>query len=368
MKCSRSSPSLVASLVTSLGTSLFTSLGALSSLGCGPSTPTTPAPSGPAAWATVLDEGDLGGVVLSGFSAPSGELFVVGGPLGNQGFEAVAVRFDGTRWSDLAPGGADTLWWVSGSSASDVWMVGERGRITHFDGSTFEEHESGTTATLWGVMAFAPDDAWAVGGTPEGDPSEPDDVVLHWDGASWSPVALPALPQATGRALYKVWGPSADDFYVVGELGVIWHYEAGTFTLESDPPLAGGTLFTVHGCGPDDVYAVGGFSVLHRDGAGTWSEVDVDLTNSVNGVACAAPGEVLIVGGGGQKQRLEDGVWINDFAEDPLADLHAAVAVSGEGGPTLWAVGGDFFTSPKPEKRRGIVGRYGKGTVASSIE
>jgi hypothetical protein len=314
-----------------------------------------------AAWQVVLDKGDLDRAVLSVWGSGPSDVYAVGGPLGN-GQETLALRFDGAAWKELHPGGAETFWWVSGSGPDDVWMVGEKGRITRWDGSSFTAHASGTTATLWGVWAASKTDAWAVGGTPEGDPAAPDDVVLHWDGSAWTPVALPDPP--LGRALYKVWGTSSDDLYVVGEYGTIWHKKGPTWALESDPPLASATLFTVAGCSASEVYAVGNFDVLRSDGA-AWQKLDVALTNGVNGVACGAAGEVVLVGNGGSKQRLVDGAWIDEFDVPPYADLHATWA---DGAGALWAVGGNFVTMAMPgAPREGVVARFGIGRVASQI-
>jgi hypothetical protein len=318
------------------------------------SCPAADAEPGPPGWETILDETDLDGAVLSVWGASPTEVFVAGGPLGNTGPSALARRWDGCRWTDLAPGGPETFWWVSGSSASDVWFVGEKGRITHHDGTSTRTVESGVAATLWGVIAFGPDDAWAVGGTPDAGASKPNDIVLRWDGTSWEPEALPGEPR--GASLFKVWGTSSDDLYVVGELGTIWHRQAGTWTFEGgDPPLAQGRLFTVHGCAADDVYAVGGQSVLHRDAAG-WSEVAIALGNQVNGVSCGPPGSAIVVGFGGLKQRLVDGSWVDEFSIEPYSDLHAAWA---DGQGVFWAVGGDFLTPPKSGSRKGVVARYG---------
>jgi len=329
--------------------------------GCSDPTTNPPPTEEPSAWQVVLDKGDLDRAVLSVWGSGENDVYAVGGPLGN-GQETLAVRFDGEAWRELHPGGTETYWWVSGSGPDDVWMVGEVGRITHWDGTTFKEHVSGTTATLWGVWAASKTDAWAVGGTPEGGTSEPNDVVLHWDGSTWSNVTLPGTK--LGRTHYKVWGTSSDNLYVVGEFGTTWHKLGDTWTLESDPPIATGNLFTVAGCGADEVYAVGGFDVLRSDGT-SWQKVDVTLTNSVNGVACNSPGNVVLVGSGGSKQRLVEGAWIDEFTVPPYADLHAAWA---DGHGTFWAGGGNFITSSMPgASREGVVARFGPGRVASTI-
>lgn len=327
--------------------------------GSGGGTPSAPA------WQVVFDDHVLDRALLSVWGTSAKSVYVVGGPLKNSGKEALALHFDGSAWTDLKTGGADSYWWVTGTGDDDVWMLGENGRVTHYDGTKLTELDSGTTATLWGAIAFAKDDVWFVGGMVGGPGTTPDDVVLHYDGTSFKPEVLPGA--AKNRALFKVWGTSSDDLFVVGEAGIIWHKKGPTWTLESEPPIAGGNLTTVHGCAADDVFAVGGRDILHYDGA-TWSKLDKGLGNDVNGVFCAQGGDVsaAIVGMAGLKQRLVDGTWQDEFVRAPHGDLHAVWA--DETG-AFWAVGGEFVSSPKPNgARNGIVARYGPGTVSSTLK
>jgi hypothetical protein len=326
-------------------------LGAAALTGC-PQEPNPP--SNQPGWSVVLDDKTLKGVVLSVWGADPSHVFVAGGPLGNSGYSTVAMRWDGASWKDLSPGGTETFWWVSGTSVNDVWFVGEKGRLAHFDGSGFKEMASGVTATLWGVFALGPNDVWSVGGTPDSGTNAPNDIVLHYDGSAWKQEMLPGKP--LGVSLFKVWGTSSDDLYVVGELGTIWHRTAAGWTFEGgNPPLVKSRLFTVSGCAADDVFAVGGSSVIHRDASG-WSKVTIDLGNQVNGVACGPKGSAVIVGFGGLKQRLSGGQWIDEFDKEPYSDLHAAWA---DGQGAFWAVGGDFLTPAKPDTlRKGVVARY----------
>jgi hypothetical protein len=318
-----------------------------------------PAASGPPPrWHVVLS--DLQATLLCVWGTAPDDVFTVGGPLGN-GTPAVVLHYDGARWTDLAPGGTETFWWASGTGSTDVWAVGERGRITHWDGARFTEYASGTTATLFGVWAAARDDVWAVGGTPGGGASSPNGVALHFDGTAWSPAGP---PQNLRLAFFKVWGDSPDDLYVVGEGGTVWHRRAAQWTLESNPPIAQGTLLTVNGCGPDEVYAVGGRDVLRSNGS-TWTRLAVsdELMNEVNGVSCGAPGRIVIVGSAGVKERLSDGQWQDDFAQDPHTDLHGAWADPAGG---YWGAGGDFVTGPVDGGSRGGVLAYYGATPPSS--
>lgn len=330
--------------------------------GC-PDDPDPPPPDagGPPGWDVVFEGNELDRAVLSVWGANPNDVFVVGGPIGNSGFEALAMRYDGSAWTDLKPGGSDGFWWVSGLAGNDVWMSGETGRIVHYDGSQFVDHTFATTATMWGIFPLPSGDVYAVGGTPGGGTDEPNDLIAHYNGSTWSPVTLPG--DALGVSLYKVWGTGDDNLYVVGEKGTIWHKTSSGWQQEDSGTT--GTLFTVHGCSETEIYAVGGFDVLRSTGDGTWAKQDIDLGNSVSGIGCAAAGAAVIAGFGGLKQRHVDGTWIDEFIEEPHGDLHAVWAA---GGGEFWAVGGDFNSGTVPNfPREGLVARYGVGTAGDQI-
>jgi hypothetical protein len=318
--------------------------------------------AGPPAWHLVLH--DLGPTLLCVWGTSANDVFAVGGPRGN-GTPSAFFHYDGKAWASLSPGGTDTYWWAHGTSSKDVWAVGETGRITHWDGAKFTEHASGTKATLYGVWAAAANDVWAVGGTPEGGTSKPNDVLLHFDGTSWAPSPL---PQTLGRTFFKIWGTphgGAYALYIAGEFGTIWHRAGPTWALEANsPPLATGNLTTVSGCSDTEVYAVGGNDVLVSDGA-TWKRANVTLESGVNGVACASPGNAVLVGFGGVKQRLVGGTWTSDFTSEPHSDLHGAWADPAGG---YWAAGGNFVGSPVAgASRAGTVGYYGTAVPSSNL-
>lgn len=342
----------------SLGALLFLVACSSNSVPSQPTPAPDAAPAGPQ-WRTVLD--NLDSALLSVWGTSQTDVWAVGGPLGNEGFEATVLRFDGQVWKDQKPGGTSSYWWVHGTSASDVWLVGEKGRITHWDGVAFAEVPSNTDATLFGVWAAAPNDAWAVGGTPDS-PSATNDVVLHWDGASWKPEALPEKKKV---ALFKIWGSSPTDLYAVGEAGIIWHRVQNTWTREGEG-ISTGRLTTVTGCSANEIYAVGGRDVLMSNGT-TWSRAPIDqlkLVNDVNGVACDK-GRVVIAGGGSLKLRFVDGAWVSDFGSEPFTDLHSTwIDPSG----AAWAVGGQFTAASRPNaKRQGVIGRYAADFVPSNV-
>jgi hypothetical protein len=98
---------------------------------------------------------------------------------------------------------------VWGSSADDVWAVGEHGAIRHITpgAKRWEVVPSPTKTSLQAIWGSGPGDIWAVGvgGT-----------ILHYDGTAWtsSQAAFPVGPKPD---LYGVWGSGAGDVWIVGD-------------------------------------------------------------------------------------------------------------------------------------------------------
>ena len=120
--------------------------------------------------------------------------------------------------------GEPSLESVWGSSATDVFAVGDIGTILHYDGNTWSGQASGSTNWLYGVWGSSATDVLAVG---EGE------TILHFDGNTWSGQA-----SGTGVGLWGVWGSSATDVFAVGGnggigQGTILHYDGDTWREHS---------------------------------------------------------------------------------------------------------------------------------------
>lgn len=86
-----------------------------------------------------------------------------------------------TEWARVsaadAGAGEIDFFAVSGSSATDVIIVGSGGTILRWDGMQLRREDSGTTADLHGVAALSPTLAFAVGAAG---------TIVKWDGTSWT--------------------------------------------------------------------------------------------------------------------------------------------------------------------------------------
>ena len=163
-----------------------------------------------------------------------------------------------------------------------------------------------------------------------------------------------APPKVLGVAYFKVWGSAANDVFVVGEAGLILHYDGQAWAEQTSP--VHGTLLTVTGRGSNDVYAVGGppTSFIHYDGSSWTSVTGPALASGLSGIS-PGPKELFVVGLAGVKWRqASSGKWTDDSNTAPSADLHEVWAASDD---SAIAVGGDYLTT-------GTLGTPRSGTVA----
>ena len=77
--------------------------------------------------------------------------FLTISPLVSSASAATVVSADGWGWQNPHPQ-ANELYGVWGSSASDVFAVGDGGTILHYDGSAWSAMSSGTTADSYGCL------------------------------------------------------------------------------------------------------------------------------------------------------------------------------------------------------------------------
>ena len=215
-----------------------------------------------------------------------------------------------------------TLYDVSGTSSTDVWVVGAYNYapsapvVGHWDGVTWSVVEQAATdASLFGVVAIAPDDAWAVG-RPNGNLGMT--IVEHWDGTAWRLVPSPApgsLP-----TLISVAAASSDDVWAVGTYsdtrlhGLIEHWDGIRWRLVPDAPVGAGEAFNdVSAVSGSDAWAVGYLIteslayqplIEHWDGA-EWSVQSIPpphggTSDILHGVSASSPSDAWAVGAYGE--------------------------------------------------------------------
>lgn len=286
---------------------------------------------------TVFDGMAAALLAVTGLSAT--EVVVVGGDP-RDGLGPYVLRYNGRCWRRLATGAQGALWWVTYEPIDgSLYMVGEGGLILRYDLETgaFERQDTPGDPVLFGVWGQRSDDIWAVGGDV-GDENG-GGVLWHFDGVAWTPVDLSAVLPGGVPTLFKIWGRSADEVYVVGQAGTILKFDGVRWQRLPSPTNR--PLFSVHG-NADVVIASGGFidgALVEDEGLGF-----VDRTprgvQQLNGAFVPQVGTPLAIGNNSALAlRGRDDWHIGDTRLGTPRDFHAAW-VDPEGG--VWAVGGDL--------------------------
>jgi hypothetical protein len=159
-------------------------------------------------------------------------------------------------WSPMSSATTNNLNDVWGSSASDVFAVGDSGTILHYNGSTWSAMGSGTTNSLKSVWGNSATDVFAAAGG----------CIYHYDGSAWSLMTI--LDEAVNCA----WGSSSTDIFAggsLGESGAVWHYDGTAWSLIR---TAGDWVTCLWGSSSTDVFfGVGiGAGIMHYNGS-TWT-------------------------------------------------------------------------------------------------
>jgi hypothetical protein len=237
-------------------------------------------------------------------------------------------------WENPLPQ-SNTLYAVSGVSATDAWAVGAAGTALHYDGTTWKRYATPTVQSITSLSVVASDDVWAAAA----------DYVLHWNGQTWSTVGathLPLTPSVWGESATSawaidlgsfthyvgttstsitlpsgvqptgIWGTSATDIWLAdgggtNSAGQIWHYDGANFT-QSYGPTTGTPMTSLWGSSSTDVWAAGWdqsalvASIAHYTN-GAWHNVEIPsgaiepfTTTSFAPVAGSGPNDVWFGG------------------------------------------------------------------------
>jgi len=279
---------------------------------------------------------------VMGVAGADGELWVVGAQPGINEEPTVLHRTAEGGFEYVSTGQLQDLWWVHAWSADEVMLAGGGSTVLRWDGTSLARMATPGFGlqTIYGLWGESPDDVWAVGGF-----AGRDAFVWRYDGEAWHTVPLPDdMPlTASGElpSLFKVWGRSADDVWIVGGLGAVLHWDGRS--LEVVPSGTTASLFTVAG-NDDAVVAVGGDAqgvVIRDEGDGFVDETPTGAP--LLQALWVGPRETWVAGergyaarkrGRGSYQTVDLG-----FTTDP-ASVHAMWSDGSE----VWAVGGGVLS------------------------
>jgi hypothetical protein len=171
------------------------------------------------------------------------------------------------RWANSSGAQAH----VFGPGDVSVITLGYHAQLWHFDGKAWALKSAPVSFPL-NSSATSNSDMWAVcdGQVP----------VAHWDGTTWSPVQLPALPpSALGPMFRGVLAQSADDVWIVGtrnqpakggfdSVPLALHWDGHTWQRHDPPGL--GNLYSVAPDGHGGIW-VGTDAAPEHYSAGKWT-------------------------------------------------------------------------------------------------
>ena len=179
-------------------------------------------------------------------------------------------------WTTMPSGTTAFLTSIWGSSATDVFALGENSRcstsctvetsILHFDGTSWSTQltQSGVLRDVW---AGSPTDAFAAGA----DYPTYLAVFLRNGGSGWSSMPSPGI-DVEGGLLVGLWGSSATDLFAVGSL---WPFDAGYY--EAYIAHYNGTAWTPMQVGPGTCSAAGGGPRCNVELSGVWGSSATDV-------------------------------------------------------------------------------------------
>jgi hypothetical protein len=291
-------------------------------------------------WFLVHD--DLDGALMSVWGSAADDVWAVGAR-GAAG-DPTVMHFDGAAWETLPTGETGDLWWVFGFDGGPVYMGGTGGMILRYEGGNFTRMTTPGTNIVFGIWGSSETDLWAVGGAGGGSSGA---FAWRLDTTSDEWVDAPGFPAglAESDAMWKVWGRSAHEVWIVGTRGKMVSWDGSAFT---EVTVGGESLFTVHADG-DRFAAVGGIGggvLLENDGLGAWTNATPDGAPGLVGVALIDGGNGWAAGQYGFIYRRTSAGWAEDVHGITLNGLQSfhAVWVDPEGG--VWMVGGEVTALP----------------------
>jgi hypothetical protein len=229
-------------------------------------------------------------------------------------------------WKEEYVGTMASLYAVSGSSVTDVRVVGQEGTSASSDGSgtwgvasPTVIQTAGDLHAIWSGSASA---TFVVG--------VPGAIYRVTTPPPWSSEAF------GGQDLLGVWGSGPSDVYAVGVLGTIMHRVASGDWYAQQSGVST-TLLGAWGSGAGDVYVVGeGGTILHGDSSGAWTpDTSAGVSVTLEGIWGSGPTDVYAVGAGGLILHGNRGSW-NVEASGTSAAL---TAVWGSSATDVYVVG-----------------------------
>lgn len=145
------------------------------------------------------------------------------------------------------------------------------------------------------------------------------------------------------NTMRAVWGSAVDDYWAVGDLGTIMHFDGGAWSGGAPVGFIASDLNAVYGTSANDVWAVGTNSgLVHYDGK-SWttspqSGVIPTPAQMLRGLWGRAANDYWAVGAGGTILHFDGNLW-SESPGSRTATMQSLAAVWGSSASDVWAVG-----------------------------
>ncbi len=198
----------------------------------------------------------------------------------------------------------------------------------------------------WAISDF--NDVWGTSGTDVyvvGDSG----IIIHYDGSTWS-----GMDSGTTNDLWSIWGTSAMNIFAVGHQGTILHYDGSSWSAMNSGTSE--NLYGIWGSSGGDIFTVGYSGIiLYYDGT-MWTPMNSTVSEPLFGV-WGSSGNVYAVGPSNIILRYDGTTWseMDSGTTGLLWDVWGSVATDvfavGERGTILhydgsvWSGGSNTTTS-----------------------
>lgn len=227
------------------------------------------------------------------------------------------LRWNGSSWSHVAAVRWRTLYDVWGSGASNVWGVGDKGELVRWNGTawTLSRYDGTSVAakdlgdfdtparsySLRGVWGSSASNVFAVGDSG---------VVLRYNGTTWTRMTTPTTAQLT-----DVWGSGASDVYATTASGQLIRFNGSAWSLVS-AVQAPGALWGVWGTAANNVYAVGDGGMVYRYDGASWQRIRLATRAALYAVGGTGASNVFVGGADGALYRWSGSAWLAEKARN----------------------------------------------------
>ena len=229
------------------------------------------------------------------------------------------AHYDGNGWSLFVELGGGNLNAVDAADVSNVWAVGQGGEIYKYNGVSWALFADTGGDTWNSIDMISTNDGWMVGNGGK---------IWHYDSVSWT-----EYDDLGNRDINDIFMNSVAEGWAVGDHGEIYYFDGVLWDIFED--IGSTNLYSIHMISPDDGWIVGASGkIYHFDGV-SWSLESSPTGQDLNDVYMFDASDVLSVGNNGVILNWDGLTWgvIENPNSDDLYAIDMASTLEG------WAVG-----------------------------